>query len=148
MILSISLATWVHFARPVRAQTMVERRKDYVQAARLLQIPARAIVMRTSAQHHQLVLVIATVYFGLAIITEATPLSVSVCWRPVSPARWYAPATISVLSLVMATFRDIRCFAASEPDRRLVACLQSAPPLTASLGWTGSASLSPRGPAP
>jgi peptide/nickel transport system permease protein len=73
MIGSITLATWVHFARPVRAQTMVEKRKDYVQAARLLQLPAAAIVTR-----HVLfnviepVLVIATVGFGVAIITEAT----------------------------------------------------------------------------
>jgi peptide/nickel transport system permease protein len=73
MILSISLATWVHFARPVRAQTMVERRKDYVQAARLLQIPAMAIVVRHILLNViEPVLVIGTVGFGLAIITEAT----------------------------------------------------------------------------
>jgi peptide/nickel transport system permease protein len=73
MILSISLATWVHFARPVRAQTMVERRKDYVQAARLLQLPAMAIVVRHILRNViEPVLVIGTVGFGLAIITEAT----------------------------------------------------------------------------
>jgi peptide/nickel transport system permease protein len=73
MIASISLATWVHFARPVRAQTMVEKHKDYVQAARLLQIPAMAIVVRHILLNViEPVLVIATVGFGLAIITEAT----------------------------------------------------------------------------
>jgi peptide/nickel transport system permease protein len=73
MIVSISLATWVHFARPVRAQTMVEKRKDYVQAARLLQLPAMAIVLRHILLNViEPVLVIGTVGFGLAIITEAT----------------------------------------------------------------------------
>jgi peptide/nickel transport system permease protein len=73
MIASISLATWVHFARPVRAQTMVEKHKDYVQAARLLQIPAMSIVVRHILLNViEPVLVIATVGFGLAIITEAT----------------------------------------------------------------------------
>jgi peptide/nickel transport system permease protein len=73
MIVSISLATWVHFARPVRAQTLVEKRKDYVQAARLLQLPAMAIVVRHILLNViEPVLVIGTVGFGLAIITEAT----------------------------------------------------------------------------
>jgi peptide/nickel transport system permease protein len=73
MIAAITLATWVHFARPVRAQTLVEKRKDYVQAARLLQIPPTAIVLRHILLNViEPVLVIATVGFGLAIITEAT----------------------------------------------------------------------------
>lgn len=73
MIGSITLANWVHFARPVRAQTIVEKRKDYVQAARLLQMPPFAIVARHILLNViEPVLVIATVGFGVAIITEAT----------------------------------------------------------------------------
>lgn len=73
MIGSITLANWVHFARPVRAQTIVEKRKDYVQAARLLQLPPFAIVARHILLNViEPVLVIATVGFGVAIITEAT----------------------------------------------------------------------------
>lgn len=73
MIVAITLATWVHFARPVRAQTLVEKRKDYIQAARLLQITPIAIVRRHILLNViEPVLVIGTVGFGLAIITEAT----------------------------------------------------------------------------
>lgn len=73
MIGSITLATWVHYARPVRAQTMVEKRKDYVQAARLLQLSSSAIVFRHILLNViEPVLVIATVGFGVSIITEAT----------------------------------------------------------------------------
>src|SRR5690606_3426362 len=46
IIAAISLATWVQFARPVRAQTMVEKQKDYVMAARLLQLPPLRILVR------------------------------------------------------------------------------------------------------
>lgn len=73
IIMSISLATWVQFARPVRAQTMVEKRKDYVLAARLLQIsPTRILVRHVLLNVLEPVLVIATVGFGLSIINEAT----------------------------------------------------------------------------
>lgn len=73
MIASISFATWVQFARPVRAQTMVEKQKDYVQAARLLQLPSAAILLRHILLNvAEPILVIATVGFGLAILTEAT----------------------------------------------------------------------------
>jgi peptide/nickel transport system permease protein len=73
MIGAITLATWVQYARPVRAQTMVEKRKDYVQAARLLQLSPAAIVYRHILLNViEPVLVIATVGFGVSIITEAT----------------------------------------------------------------------------
>ena len=38
LIFAISLAAWVQYARTVRALTMVERGKEYVQAARLIKV--------------------------------------------------------------------------------------------------------------
>jgi len=73
IIAAISLATWVQFARPVRAQTMVEKQKDYVMAARLLQLPPMRILVRHILLNvSEPILVIATIGFGLAIINEAT----------------------------------------------------------------------------
>ena len=70
---SIGLSFWVQYARTVRSSTLVERNKEYVQAARLIGIPPVLIMIR-----HVLpnvmgpVLVIATINLALAIITEAT----------------------------------------------------------------------------
>ncbi|MGH0001797.1 ABC transporter permease [Pseudovibrio ascidiaceicola] len=70
---SIGLSFWVQYARTVRGSTLVEKNKEYVQAARVIGIPAWIIMIR-----HVLpnvlgpVLVIATINLALAIITEAT----------------------------------------------------------------------------
>ncbi|MDD7911793.1 ABC transporter permease [Pseudovibrio exalbescens] len=70
---SIGLSFWVQYARTVRGSTMVEKNKEYVQAARVIGIPSFIIMFR-----HVLpnvmgpVLVIATINLALAIITEAT----------------------------------------------------------------------------
>ena len=72
IILAIGVADWVQFARTVRAATMVERRKDYVAAARISKVSGFRIVMS-----HILpntigpVLVLATLGLGVAILTEA-----------------------------------------------------------------------------
>ncbi len=73
LVLSIGLSFWVQYARTIRGSTLVERNKDYVQAARLVGLPSPLIMIR-----HILpnvigpVLVILTINLGLAIITEAT----------------------------------------------------------------------------
>ncbi|MGU3539594.1 ABC transporter permease [Methylobacterium sp. A54F] len=73
IVVSIGLSFWVQYARTVRSSVMVERGKDYVQAARLIGLSAPAIMVR-----HILpnvtgpVFVIATINLALAIITEAT----------------------------------------------------------------------------
>jgi peptide/nickel transport system permease protein len=73
LIGSIGLANWVQYARTVRGSTMVEKSKEYVQAARVIGVSGPAIMMR-----HVLpnvlgpVLVIATINVATAIITEAT----------------------------------------------------------------------------
>jgi peptide/nickel transport system permease protein len=73
LVLSISLTNWVIYARTVRALTMVERRKEYVLAARIIKVrPAR--IMRRHILPNTLtpVLVAATLNLGLAILSEAT----------------------------------------------------------------------------
>ncbi len=73
LVASISLTGWVQYARTVRASTMVERRKEYAQAARIIGVsPGR--IMRRHILPNTLtpVLVAATLNLGLAILAEAT----------------------------------------------------------------------------
>ena len=73
LVLAIVLSGWVQYARTVRAQTAVERRKEYVQAAQLLKVPARRIMFRHILPNTLTpILVAATLNFGMAILTEAT----------------------------------------------------------------------------
>ncbi|MHC2103827.1 ABC transporter permease [Methylobacterium sp. CM6246] len=73
IVISIGLSFWVQYARTVRSSVMVEKGKDYVQAARLIGLTPPVILVR-----HVLpnvtgpVFVIATINLALAIITEAT----------------------------------------------------------------------------
>jgi peptide/nickel transport system permease protein len=87
LVLAISLSAWVQYARTVRAQTIVERNKEYVQAARLLKVPPRRILA-----YHILpntltpVLVAATLNFGMAILTEATLSFLGIGMPPDQPS--------------------------------------------------------------
>ena len=73
LVLSIAFSQWVNFARTVRGSTLVEKNKEYVQAARVIGIHPIKIMLR-----HVLpnvlgpVLVIATLSLAIAILTEAT----------------------------------------------------------------------------
>ena len=73
LVLSITLTGWVQYARTVRGSTLVERGKDYVQAARVTGVSAYRI-MRRHVLPNVLgpVLVLATIQVATAIITEAT----------------------------------------------------------------------------
>ena len=73
LVASISLTGWVQYARTVRASTMVERRKEYVLAAKIIKVPS-ARIMRRHILPNTLtpVLVAATLNLGLAILSEAT----------------------------------------------------------------------------
>jgi peptide/nickel transport system permease protein len=73
LVLAIVLSGWVQYARTVRAQTAVERGKEYVQAAQLLKVPARRIMFSHILPNTLTpILVAATLNFGMAILTEAT----------------------------------------------------------------------------
>lgn len=87
LVVSIGLAFWVQYARTVRGSTLVEKGRDYIQAARLVGLPAPLIMIR-----HVLpnvigpVLVILTINVGLAIITEATLSFLGVGLPPTQPS--------------------------------------------------------------
>jgi peptide/nickel transport system permease protein len=72
VILAIGVADWVQFARTVRAATMVERRKDYVAAARISRVSGwRILTTHILPNTMGPVLVLATLGLGVAILTEA-----------------------------------------------------------------------------
>ncbi len=87
MILAIGLSFWVQYARTVRSSTLVEKSKEYVEAARVTGLPPFLIVFR-----HILpnvtgpLLVIATINLALAIITEATLSFLGVGVPPTEPS--------------------------------------------------------------
>ena len=73
LVAAIALSKWVDYARTVRGSTLVEKNKEYVQAARVIGRRPLAI-LATHVLPNVLgpVLVIATINIGVAIITEAT----------------------------------------------------------------------------
>jgi peptide/nickel transport system permease protein len=84
IILAIGLSHWAQYARTVRASALVERNKDYVQAARLIGIRGLPIMARHILPNVMgPVLVIATINLALAVIEEAT-LSVFGVGMPVT----------------------------------------------------------------
>ena len=87
LIVAISLTGWVQYARTVRGSTLVERQKEYVQAARVIGVsPLR--IMRRHVLPNVLgpVLVLATIQIASAIITEATLSFLGVGVPPTSPS--------------------------------------------------------------
>jgi peptide/nickel transport system permease protein len=87
LILSISLTGWVQYARTVRGSTLVERSKEYVQAARVTGV-SNARIMRRHVLPNVLgpVMVLATIQVATAIITEATLSFLGVGAPPTSPS--------------------------------------------------------------
>ncbi len=87
LILSIGVSGWVQYARTVRGSTLVEKGKEYVQAARVIGRHPLAIMLR-----HVLpnvtgpVLVIGTIHIATAIITEATLSFLGVGVPPTRPS--------------------------------------------------------------
>ena len=87
LVVAIGLSYWVQYARTVRSVTLVERNKEYVQAARLIGMSKAAIMFK-----HVLpnvlspVLVLATINLALAIITEATLSFLGVGLPPTEPS--------------------------------------------------------------
>lgn len=73
LVLAIALAGWVPYARTVRAATQVERQKAYIDAARLMGVGERSVLL-----HHLLPNVLGAVWvlvplqLASAVLTEAT----------------------------------------------------------------------------
>jgi peptide/nickel transport system permease protein len=87
LVISIGLAYWVQYARTVRGVTLVERNKEYVEAARLIGLsPARIMFQHILPNVLSPVLVIATINLALAIITEATLSFLGVGLPPTEPS--------------------------------------------------------------
>ena len=87
LILSIGLSDWVQFARVVRGSTIVEKQKEYVQAARLIGRGSLPIVVKHILPNVlSPVLVIATISLALAIIAEATLSYLGVGAPPTQPS--------------------------------------------------------------
>jgi peptide/nickel transport system permease protein len=87
VIFAIGISNWPSFARTVRGSTMVERNKEYVQAARVIGL-SRARIMVTHVLPNVLgpVLVIATLQLGFAILAEATLSFLGVGVPPTQPS--------------------------------------------------------------
>jgi len=87
LVLAIGLSQWVNFARTVRGSTMVERNKEYVQAARVIGVSASSIMLRHILPNVMgPVLVIATVSLAVAILLEATLSFLGVGVPPTEPS--------------------------------------------------------------
>jgi len=87
LIVSITLTGWVQYARTVRGSTMVERNKEYVQAARVTGVaPLRIMARHVLPNVMGPVLVLATIHVATAIITEATLSFLGVGVPPTSPS--------------------------------------------------------------
>ena len=87
LVVSIGLSFWVQYARTVRASTLIEKRKDYVAAAKLVGIsPLRIMFTHVMPNVLGPVLVIATINLALAIITEATLSFLGVGLPPSQPS--------------------------------------------------------------
>ena len=87
LILSISLTGWVQYARTVRGTTLVERNKEYVQAARVTGVaPLRIMLRHVLPNVLGPVMVLATIQVATAIITEATLSFLGVGVPPTSPS--------------------------------------------------------------
>jgi peptide/nickel transport system permease protein len=87
IVAAIGLSTWIQYARTVRGLTMVEKNKEYVQAARVIGLHPILIMFR-----HVLpnvlgpVLVIGTLGLGIAVLTESTLSFLGVGVPPTEPS--------------------------------------------------------------
>ena len=73
LVLAIGFAGWVQYARTVRGSTLVEKSKEYVQAARVIgRRPLSIMLSHVLPNVIGPVLVIGTIHIATAIITEAT----------------------------------------------------------------------------
>ncbi|MCK6432185.1 MAG: ABC transporter permease [Burkholderiaceae bacterium] len=87
LILAIALPGWVPYARTVRGSTLVERNKEYVQAARVIGVrPLRIMARHVLPNVLGPVLVLATIQVAHAILTEATLSFLGVGVPPTSPS--------------------------------------------------------------
>jgi peptide/nickel transport system permease protein len=87
LVLAIGASGWVQYARTVRGSTLVEKDKEYVQAARVIgRRPASIMLAHVLPNVAGPVLVIGTIHVATAIITEATLSFLGVGVPPTRPS--------------------------------------------------------------
>ena len=87
LVIAIALSGWVQYARTVRGSTLVEKNKEYVQAARVIGVsPFEIMLQHVLPNVLGPVLVLATVHIATAIITEATLSFLGVGVPPTTPS--------------------------------------------------------------
>jgi peptide/nickel transport system permease protein len=87
LIGAIAIHEWVQYARTVRAATMVESRREYIKAAKVIGLPPWRILLRHVLPNvMSSVLVIATINLAGAILTEATLSFLGVGMPPTYPS--------------------------------------------------------------
>jgi len=87
IVVAIATSGWVRYARTVRGTTLVERNKEYVQAARVIgRHPAAIMFSHVLPNALGPVLVLVTLHIGEAIITEATLSFLGVGVPPTQPS--------------------------------------------------------------
>ena len=87
LIVAIGISNWAQYARTVRATTLVEKSKVYVDAARLIGLrPFVVMIKHVLPNVTGPVLVIATINLALAIIEEATLSFLGVGMPPTQPS--------------------------------------------------------------
>jgi len=87
LILAIAASGWVGYARTVRGSTLVERNKEYVQAARVIgRHPVAIMFSHVLPNVLGPVLVLATLQVGAAIITESSLSFLGVGVPPTQPS--------------------------------------------------------------
>ena len=87
VIFAIGVSDWPQYARVTRGATLVEKGKEYVQAARVIGIHPLLIMLRHILPNVMgPVLVLATIGLALAIIAEATLSFLGVGVPPTTPS--------------------------------------------------------------
>jgi peptide/nickel transport system permease protein len=87
LVLVIGLAEWPQYARTVRASTLAEKNKEYVEAARIIGLPDRRIMLRHVLPNTLTpVLVISTVQVANAVMSEAALSFLGLGMPPTQPS--------------------------------------------------------------
>jgi peptide/nickel transport system permease protein len=73
VVIALVSVQWAYYARTIRSSALVERRRDYIEAARGLALPRARIMFRHLLPNaFAPIIVVATVQFAHAIALEAT----------------------------------------------------------------------------
>ncbi len=87
IIIALVIAQWAYYARTVRGSALVERRKEYVEAAQCLGLPHRRVLFRHIMPNCLApLIVVVTVQTAHAIALEATLSFLGVGLPPTEPS--------------------------------------------------------------